>query len=320
MSQSIIIDREFSRMIPPLKENEYKNLEESIRTEGCRVPIILWDNIIVDGHNRYEICSKLHIPFRTVQKDFKSRDEAISWICLNQLSRRNLSEEAFRYLVGKRYDAEKQIAEQKNPEGVNQYSIDHGNFRESQAPPHQKDDSYEARRTSTLIGDLYNLSHATVERYGQMSRSLDEIERKSPGLLPLILSGSCKISKDNIDTISQLPNDDINAISQQLHSKLLNKKHVSLRESGKAIQNIASRKCNNDIPVLITGVKTMPKYDPDAKVNEVVLTVPAWINEMDSLANNEDLIDISSSARQKLIEVLSELETAIMELKSRVTR
>ena len=52
----LTIDEEFARLIPPLAEDEYKGLEESIITEGCREAIIVWGNIIVDGHNRYRIC------------------------------------------------------------------------------------------------------------------------------------------------------------------------------------------------------------------------------------------------------------------------
>ena len=113
MKPRIIIDKEFKSLIPPLTQEEYSNLEESLLAEGCRDPIILWNDIIVDGHNRYEICSKLDIPFRIVYKGFSSRYEAISWICLNQLARRNISEEAFRYLIGKRYDAENKLLKER---------------------------------------------------------------------------------------------------------------------------------------------------------------------------------------------------------------
>ena len=109
MALRIMIDKEFKSLIQPLRVEEYKNLEESLINEGCRDPIILWNDVIVDGHNRYEICTRLNIPFNTIHKGFSSRAEAISWICLNQLSRRNITEEAFRYLIGKRYDAEHNI-------------------------------------------------------------------------------------------------------------------------------------------------------------------------------------------------------------------
>ena len=312
-------------MIPPLKKEEYKNLEESIKAEGCRDPIITWKGFIVDGHNRYEICTKLHIPYKTVQISFDSREEAISWICLNQLSRRNLSEEAFRYLVGKRYDAEKQIMRKKNAAGINQYTTSPGANEEmkktsslTESPNQSSGLSPNERRTSVRIGQLYNLHHATVERYGRFSRSLDEIERKVPGMLPVILSGSCKISQDNIDTISQMPVQDVNTLSQQIQSKLANKRCISLKESGKTIRSITESSRQEDRPVLITGVKTMPLFDPDAKVNEVILTVPTWINELESFLMDKGIDNVSLSARERLVRILNDLENTVSGLIARL--
>ena len=91
MLVNIIVDDEFKKLIPPLTAEERKGLEESILKEGCRDALILWGNILIDGHNRYEICTKHNIPFKTIQKDFKSRDEVILYMIDTQFSRRNLS-------------------------------------------------------------------------------------------------------------------------------------------------------------------------------------------------------------------------------------
>lgn len=84
------IDVEFKSLIPPLTYEEKKMLEESILNEGCRDAIVLWDDTIIDGHNRYEICTKHGIPFETVNREFESRNEVIEWIIKNQFGRRNL--------------------------------------------------------------------------------------------------------------------------------------------------------------------------------------------------------------------------------------
>ena len=88
---NIKIDPEFKKIIPPLDDEEYSQLEENIIKDGCIDPLVLWGDIIIDGHNRYEICTENNIPFKTVQKEFRSRDEAINWIILNQFGRRNIS-------------------------------------------------------------------------------------------------------------------------------------------------------------------------------------------------------------------------------------
>ena len=87
----IIIDPEFRGLIPPQSEDEHKGLEDSLLKQGCRDALCLWGNILIDGHNRYEICTKHKIPFQTQQVEgIEDRFDATVWIVKNQLSRRNL--------------------------------------------------------------------------------------------------------------------------------------------------------------------------------------------------------------------------------------
>lgn len=85
------IDFEFQSLIPPLSDDEFKRLEKSILAEGVRDPIITWNGTIIDGHNRYTVCQKHGIRFKTAPRDFQSRDAAKIWIIENQFGRRNLS-------------------------------------------------------------------------------------------------------------------------------------------------------------------------------------------------------------------------------------
>lgn len=86
----IKIDQEFKDLIPPLTVEEVLNLEQSILTEGCREAIILWNGVIVDGHNRYAICTKHGIAFKTEEREFASRNDVRIWMIQNQFGRRNL--------------------------------------------------------------------------------------------------------------------------------------------------------------------------------------------------------------------------------------
>lgn len=87
----LVSDSEFKALIPPLTKEEYSGLKESLIIEGCRDALILWDDIIVDGHNRYQICTEHNIPFNTTQIDLKDKDEIKGWIIKNQFARRNLT-------------------------------------------------------------------------------------------------------------------------------------------------------------------------------------------------------------------------------------
>ena len=102
------IDPEFQNQIPPLTDDEYKQLEENILKEGKLIsPLVVWNNILVDGHNRYEIVQEHpEISFSTMPLPFESREEVLAWICKNQLGRRNLTPEQKKFLIGKQYSVE----------------------------------------------------------------------------------------------------------------------------------------------------------------------------------------------------------------------
>jgi hypothetical protein len=94
---SIRIDNEFKSLIPPLSDEEYRQLEENCIKDGIRDPLVVWhvpngDDILVDGHNRFEISAKHGgIPFQIKRMTFSLREDVIRWIILNQFGRRNLS-------------------------------------------------------------------------------------------------------------------------------------------------------------------------------------------------------------------------------------
>ena len=87
----LTVDPEFRDLIPPLNEEELKLLEANLVADGCESPLIVWNGVIVDGHNRYAICRKHDIPFSIQEKHFDTREEVMLWMLRNQLGRRNLN-------------------------------------------------------------------------------------------------------------------------------------------------------------------------------------------------------------------------------------
>ena len=87
----IKIKEEFKELIPPLTNEEYKQLEDNCLEEGIREKIILWNNYIIDGHNRYKIAKQWNLEFQTEIKNFSSEEAVKEWMILNQFGRRNLS-------------------------------------------------------------------------------------------------------------------------------------------------------------------------------------------------------------------------------------
>ena len=89
----IIVNEELLAYIDPLTPDEHAALERSILAEGCRDALVLWGDVLVDGHNRYGICQKHGIAFNTVQNtQFKSMDDVRLWMIDQHLGRRSLSD------------------------------------------------------------------------------------------------------------------------------------------------------------------------------------------------------------------------------------
>lgn len=110
MRDDIVILAEIDNILPRLEDNEYQRLKESIISEGVREPIILWippestglvGHVLIDGHNRWRICSELGITPPMVYRDFPDIRDATAWVINNQLARRNLSVADKNYLIGK---------------------------------------------------------------------------------------------------------------------------------------------------------------------------------------------------------------------------
>ncbi|MFG6458676.1 plasmid replication/partition related protein [Roseateles sp. BYS96W] len=89
----IVVNEELKAYIEPLTPDEHDALERSILTEGCRDALVLWGNVLVDGHNRYGICTKHGLPFQTVQNPrFQSMEDVHLWMINQHLGRRSLSD------------------------------------------------------------------------------------------------------------------------------------------------------------------------------------------------------------------------------------
>lgn len=92
-TEEIVVLPELKAYIDPLTPDEYESLERSILEEGCRDALVLWGNILVDGHNRYGICQKHGLPFNTVQNErFQTMEDIHLWMIDQHLGRRSVSD------------------------------------------------------------------------------------------------------------------------------------------------------------------------------------------------------------------------------------
>jgi len=121
----IVINTEFKNLIPPLTPEEYAGLEESIKKEGCRDSLVVWNNTLIDGHNRYEICNKHSIEYTTVELPFSTMNEAMIWIIDNAVNKRNLNAYQRTSLQLKRKELLAPVAKEKKIEAGKKYGERH---------------------------------------------------------------------------------------------------------------------------------------------------------------------------------------------------
>ena len=196
------IDPEFQSQIPPLTNDEFKQLEENILKEGKLIsPLIVWNNILVDGHNRYAILQKHpEIYFSTMPLPFESREEVLAWICKNQLGRRNLTPGQKLFLIGKQYEAEKSA----HGESRKELHDENGRFHRSC----QTDNSGETMKTCERIAEENGVSTATVLRASKYMKGVEIADELMPGLKQSILSGQTKVSKADMRNLANANYDD----------------------------------------------------------------------------------------------------------------
>lgn len=213
-----IILEELKSYITPLSKEESFTLKESILLEGCREPLVVWSksdkqNILIDGHNRYSICSANDLPFTTRELSFKNLEEAKDWMVDNQLGRRNLNPDQLSYYRGLKYE---RLKKKK------------GGYDKILSKGHS------GPLTSEILAEEFNVSEKTIKRDSQFSRGIDLIGIKNPDLKVQILSRETKIKKSDVQFLGSLKLDKTRKFknNSDLHNEIqtLRKNNISPEE------------------------------------------------------------------------------------------
>ncbi len=124
-----------------------------------------WQGAIIDGHNRYAICTRNGIEFETVEMDFESREAAEDWMDANQLGRRNLSKDQYTLLLGRRYNRTKKKI--TNPDGIGGKAnkIDDG-----------KSCHQQSQTTAQKLAKEYGVSEKTVRNAGEYAEAVEKLK------------------------------------------------------------------------------------------------------------------------------------------------
>ena len=283
------IDPEFQSQIPPLTDDEFKQLEENILKEGKLLsPLIVWNNTLVDGHNRYAILQKHpEIYFSTMPLPFESRGEVLAWICKNQLGRRNLTPEQKKFLIGKQYSVEHR---KPGGNGNNQYTATTQEAVQEELcqidtiPPTSAEASIRKQ-----IAERNNVSESYVARSEKFMRGVEIMEQMIPGMQEKILSGQFKVRDADMHRLARadFPNRK-QIVHEILHPEDRSTPQKRIYGINYSALKAAVRRIQQDVDFLM---KYLPKVPDDAYVKmesmKILKQHKAYMAQFEEMLNDE---------------------------------
>ena len=172
---SIIIKPELQALIPPLAEDERKQLEQNLIADGCREPLVVWKNgdgeILLDGHNRHEICERNNIPFEVTHKEFDAEVDARIWMRENQVGRRNLTKA---WSVDLQFENKKDLL----AKGIGKREQNLKQNKHTEVLQNNKSEE-EKLNTREEIAKAANVSPSTVAQAEQVKKKAPELWEKA---------------------------------------------------------------------------------------------------------------------------------------------
>jgi len=267
--QKIIIDEEFKALLPALDKDTYALLEENLLQNGCRDSIVLWGNVLIDGHNRYEICNKHKITFNTINKDFESREEALIWIISTQVSRRNLSPIQLSHFRGLHYMADKKI------QGANNQYVQKSESGQNDHPG----------KTATRLSEQYRVSPKTIRRDAKAAAAIEAIGEVSPTAKKMILSGEASFGKTELRELSESPKDELAAIAAAIengtYEKQMNAPAAPETPAGSILAKVPP--LQHAINNLSDSFSALPRVRKSADREDLRVTIKSCINQLEDL-------------------------------------
>jgi hypothetical protein len=185
---NITVLEELKAYIDPLTPDEHAALERSILTEGCRDALVLWGDVLVDGHNRYGICQKHSLPFQTVQNTlFQSMEDVHLWMIDQHLGRRSLSDFQRGVLALRKREI---LAERRASAAADQPEAD---------TPETTSASAESTSTSASTGVNPLKSRSDIAKAARLSSSqvlnIEKIQKQAaPELVAAVKAGTISIN------------------------------------------------------------------------------------------------------------------------------
>lgn len=286
---------DFRFLALPLRSADREKLAYSVICKDFKQTIPTWHNQVLDHFDYYDICRENSIPFETKKRRFRTKNDAIIWICRNNLTNPNITKTYKNYMIGILFEAE-----YKNI------------IRADVAPG-------EVRKTKIILseelGKEYDIGLHMALHYVRYARSMKKLIKKCEKLGMMILAETALVSHPALDALTTIDEDALQKVIETIEDydvtcrvqykpgpSYNNMPNISIRPESKSRQYVT-------LPV--RSVKDLPTPDPDAEVSSLTLTIPTWVNSIRRKCNASNFEDVSSEAKEKLMTELFNLQDEV---------
>lgn len=302
----IIVDPRFRDKIPRPSEEERRRLEENILKDGLvRDPLVLWKgtNILVDGHNRWDIIQKHpEIPYTTIEQEFENEWDVVAWICRNQLGRRNISKVVYDKLIQEEYEAVQRIpgGDHKSEE-----------FKNQSGEKHHLDDK--TPKTRKIIAEEHGITEQAVRSAVEFGRGLDAADAVAPGFKEEILSGDISAKKQEIAEMRKMKPEQIAEKVEEIRKPKVTFPSGNVSKP-KKLSPAAQEIAENDKRT--TDKNAVVEYGIDDLLEDLRMLQNDFI---DKYHHAIDLhMDVATDNGRKVLSLMKEFETEWKEVKERI--
>lgn len=312
--QDFRIDPEFQNKIPPIGEDEFRQLRENILAAGeVFEPLVVWkeEQILVDGHNRWKVIQEkpqiTQIRYSVREISFPDKWAAFDWMYKNQLGRRNLTDEQRTYTIGKMYEARKKTS---GGTGANQYtSVKVQDAQNGQAAKVATTDKEKHGVSGELAKEL-NVGRNTVRRAEHFAKGVDALREVSPAAADKVLNGKAKVPKSAVAEMARMEQQEVEAAADAILSDMAVKPHELPKR-----KNVGFQKADRELMATIQkaiaplrDIENAHEYTIDSLIEDIENNGEIYVNNMRNLLDiYKGLFDTNADAKNRVFRAIANI-------------
>lgn len=312
------IEPEFENKIPPIGEDEFRQLRENILAAGeVYEPLTVWDGILIDGHNRWKVIQEHpEVKWRVRNMDFADKWAAFEWMYKNQLGRRNLTDEQRTYMIGKMYEARKKSI---GGTGANQHTAIKEQFTQNGKAANPK------QGTAGKIAREMGMGNNTVIRAEKFSKGIDTLREVSPEAADKVLNGKAGITKAEVQSIGRMEPDEVQETAETILNPPSNEEKRKQRKVGAKISRVSTeteedRERMARIEAIVKDMydpTTAPEFTIDLLVEDIELNGQTYVELLDNTLKDRSNL-VTDENKPRIVAAINEVVENILKVRDSI--